>query len=304
MLATYVSITRIGYIALFAGDPESVRLELPAILGVWHRLSVQLGILVGLMAAAQICSRRADRLTWVAGLTGIACASLYGNRFFIALPVAATFLLWDQARQRVSLRVVVIAFMVGVPSLSLIGFWRYQKAPIDVLGPAGLVAYGTLLEFRDLAWSIDHYSGGAHPLLHGSTLGGLVVPMLPGAVWSALGVDKAAVYANSNAVALAREMGQDTPQRIGLYGELFINFGWLGAFVGAVIYGAFLGCVDSRFLALDNAEAVRAIVLAVVAVVVVYAQMGQWDMDTTAVTSTCYPILLLALVAARRYAPQ
>ena len=97
-------------------------------------------------------------------------------------------------------------------------------------------------------------------------------------------------------------MGQDTPQRIGLYGELFINFGWLGAFVGAVIYGAFLGYVDSRFLALENAEAVRAIVLAVVAVVVVYAQMGQWDMDTTAVTSTCYPILLLALVAARRRA--
>jgi len=285
---------------LFAGDPESVRLELPAIGGVWHRLSVQLGIVVGLVAAAQICARRADRLVWIAGLAGIACASLYGNRFFIALPVGATFLLWDQVRKRVSLRMVAITFILGVPALSLLGFWRYQRAPLDILGPAGLVAYGTLLEFRDLAWSIDYYSGGAHPLLHGSTLGGLVVPLLPSPVWSALGVDKAAVYANSNAAVLGREMGQDTPQRIGIYGELFINFGWLGAFFGAFIYGSLLGYVDHRFLALQTGQAVRAIMLAVVAVVVVYAQIGQWDMDTTAVTSTCYPILLLALVAARR----
>ena len=65
--------------------------------------------------------------------------------------------------------------------------------------------FRSLGEFRDLGWTLDYYSG-AHPLLHGSTLGGLVVPLLPSPIWSVVGVDKAAVFAHSNAAVLAQEI--------------------------------------------------------------------------------------------------
>jgi uncharacterized membrane protein YeaQ/YmgE (transglycosylase-associated protein family) len=115
-----------------------------------------------------------------------------------------------------------------------------------------------------------------------------------------MGIDKAAVYAQSNAVVLGQEMWQTTPQRIGIYGEFFINFWWVGAFIGAIVYGLLIGYVDRQILRLDKPGAVRAMILAVIGVVLVYAQIGQWDMDVTAVTSTAYPILLVALFAARR----
>jgi len=299
LVGTYVSIRRIGFVPLLEGDPDSLRFTFPALAGIWLRLSTQVGIVVALMAGVQICARRGNGLIWIAGLSGIVCASMYGNRFFAALPIGAILLLWDQVRNRVSIRIGGIAFLVGVPILALLGYWRYQAAPSEVLSPMMLVLFGTLMEFRDLGWTMDYYSVG-HPLLHGSTLGGVFMPFLPSPAWSALGVDKAAVYANSNAVVLGQQMWQLTPQRVGLYGELFMNFGWMGAFLGALMYGALLAYVDRRVCALRSGEPVRAIVLAVVAVALIYAQIGQWDMDVTAVTSTCYPILLLAVVSARR----
>jgi hypothetical protein len=42
------------------------------------------------------------------------------------------------------------------------------------------------------------------------------------------------------------------------------------------------------------------VLFAVIAAAAVYAQVGQWNMFTSAVTSCCYPVLLLALFTARR----
>jgi hypothetical protein len=300
-LGTYISIRRIGYIPILSGDPESLRVEFPAIAGIWLRFSL-LGIVLALIAGAQVCARRGNGIVWLVGALGLIGASLYGNRFFLALPMGAILLLWDQVRRRVTAKTIGLGLLISVPVLTLLGFWRQQDASVVLLGPVGLVLYGTLGEFRDLGWTLDYYSSGAHPLLHGSTLGGLVVPLLPSPFWSVVGVDKAAIFAHSNAAVLAQEMGQFAAQRVGIYGELFMNFGWLGALSGAVLYGALVGYLDRRFLEVREGDAVKGILIAVVAAATIYAQVGQWNMLTSTITSSCYPILLLALVAARRVA--
>jgi hypothetical protein len=299
VLGTYMTIQKIGYIPALLGDPESQRVEFPTIAGVWFRLSM-LGMVVGLIAGAQVCAGGASWLVWVMGASGIACASLYGNRFFAALPIAAIVLLWDQVRRRFSVRTVFLGLVLGLPALALFFFWRQQDQSVYVLGPVGLILYGTLSEFRDLGWTLDYYSSGAHSLLHGSTLGGLVVPLVPSVLWSTVGVDKGAVFAHSNASVLAQEMGRVTAQRVGVYGELFMNFGWVGAAFGALVYGLLIGYLDRRFLDLRDSRQVRSVIVAVVVAAAVYAQVGQWNMFTSAVVSSVYPILLLALFTARR----
>jgi hypothetical protein len=299
-VGTYMSIQKIGYIPAVLGDPESLRVEFPEIAGAWFRLSM-LGMVVGLIAGVQICARRANWLVWLVGALGLGCASLYGNRFFIALPVGAVTLLWDRVRGRVSARSVALAVGVGMPALALLYFWRqHDTTLVGRLGPLGLILYGSLNEFRDLAWTLDYYSGGGHPLLGGSTLGGLIVPLLPSGVWDAVGIDKIAVFAHSNAAVLAQEMGQTTAQRVGIYGDLFMNFGWVGALIGALFYGVLLGYLDRGLMAVRDGAAVRGVLFAVIAAAAVYAQVGQWNMFTSAVTSCCYPVLLLALFTARR----
>jgi hypothetical protein len=97
-------------------------------------------------------------------------------------------------------------------------------------------------------------------------------------------------------------MGQTTAQRVGIYGELFMNFGWVGALIGALLYGVLLGYLDRGLMAVRDGAAVRGVLFAVIAAAAVYAQVGQWNMFTSAVTSCCYPVLLLALFTARRAA--
>jgi hypothetical protein len=298
LVGTYVSVRRIGYLPILQGDPESLRFEFPTIGGFWYRLSM-LGTIVALMSGAQICARRANSFVWFSGLLGLLCAGAYGNRFFLALPLAAVVLLWDWARRRIGVWTVATALLLGVPALALLGFWRQQTGNLSVLGPAALVLYGTLSEFRDLGWTIDYYSG-SHALLHGSTLGGLIVPLLPSPFWSLVGIDKSQVFEYSNAAVLAQAMGQTTAQRVGVYGELFMNFGWVGALAGAFLYGMFVGYLDRQIMGLRGAAPVRGIVLAVVAAATVFAQVGQWNMFTSAITAYCYPILLLAFFASRR----
>lgn len=300
VIGTWVSIRKIGYIPVLVGDPDSLRVDFPAIAGVWLRLSV-MGVVVGLLVSVQLCARRASwPLIWI-GVVCVACATLFGNRFFAALPLGAAVILWDRIRGRISMRLLVTGVLVIAPAMALLGWWRQQDLSVLVLSPLGLVLYGTLGEFRDLGWTIDYYSGG-HPLLHGSTLGGLVVPLAPSFVWSAVGIDKAAVFANSNAAVLAGNMGVVPAERIGIYGELFMNFGWEGALIGAIGYGLLIGYLDRKFAELRDNDAVRGSLVAVAAVATIYAQVGQWNMLTATIVESFYPILAIALLAGRREA--
>jgi hypothetical protein len=86
----------------------------------------------------------------------------------------------------------------------------------------GQALYGTLGEFRDLGWTIDYYGFGDR-YLHGATFGSVVVPLLPAPAWRLVGIDKSQIYAQSSASMLADAMGQTTGQRVGIYGEFFMN---------------------------------------------------------------------------------
>jgi len=114
-----------------------------------------------------------------------------------------------------------------------------------------------------------------------------------------VGVDKGAIYSQDSATLLAQAMQQTTGQRIGLYGEFFMNFGWIGAIVGALLYGGLIAYLDRQY---ENARPneVRAVLLALTIAAGVFAQIGQLNMFTSTLTGFGYPILIVGLIAARR----
>jgi len=298
-VGTVVAIRKIGYVPVLRGDPAALRVDFPTIGGVWYRLSM-LGVVVALLVSVQACARRADVALWAAGIASLGMVGLYGPRFFVVLPVGVILLLWDRFRARISARLVIATIVFGIPAIGLVFFVRLRtEGPAAALGPLSLALYGSLGEFRDLAWALEHYSEPGR-FLHGGTLGSLVVPLLPSVAWSIVGIDKDAVFAQNSATILADQMGRVTGQRIGVYGELFMNFGWEGALVGALLYGALLGFLDRRFEATQEPGAVGSIVVAVAAATTVFAQIGQLNMFTSTFTAFGYPLLLLALIAARR----
>ena len=124
---------------------------------------------------------------------------------------------------------------------------------------------------------------------------------MPSPVWSLLGVDKATIYAHGSAAVLADAMGEYSGQRIGAYGEFFINFGWTGAILGALLYGTLVAYLDDRFRAVHSQD-VRGVFLALTISSAVFAQIGQLDLFTSTLTGFGYPLALIALLARRRAA--
>ncbi len=296
-VGTIVTIGRIGYVPILTGDPGSARVDFPIIGGVWYRFSM-LGGVTALLVGAQAAARRATRAQYAMGLVSLGLVGLYGPRFFVALPLAVALLLWDRVRAPVRLRRLALLVVVAAPLLALVGYWRERQMSVSLLGPLGLLLYGTFAEFRDLGWALDYYGFGDR-LLHGGTFGSVVVPLLPTPIWQLVGIDKGAIYGHSSASALASAMGQTTGQRIGAYGEFFINFAWVGALVGAALYGVLLAFLDDRFKHVEASE-VRGIFLAMAIATAVFALIGQLDMFTSTLTGFGYPLAVAALVAARR----
>jgi len=296
-IGTFVAIRRIGYIPILTGDPNSARVDFPAIGGFWYRLSM-LGGVAALLVAAQAAARRATVPLYLIGFASLCLVGLYGPRFFVALPLGVSLLLWDKFRAVISIRRIVMFFVVAAPLLAVVGHWRERDQSATLLSPLGVLLYGVLGEFRDIGWALDYYGLGDR-FLHGITLGSLVVPLLPSPVWSVVGIDKAAIYSQNSANLLADAMGQTTGQRIGAYGEFFMNFGWAGAVIGALLYGTLLGYLDDRLRRVDRSD-VWGVFLALAIVTTIFAQVGQLNMFTSTLTGVGYPMAFAVLVAGRR----
>jgi hypothetical protein len=296
-IGTFVSIRRIGYIPILAGDPTSARVDYPSIGGVWYRLSM-LGGVSALLVAILAAARRASLTHYLVGAASLGLVGLYGPRFFVALPLGVAVLLWDRVRNPIRLGRAALLVLIAAPLLALLGYVRERDRSVSLLGPVALSLYGTIGEFRDLAWSLDYYGFGDR-FLHGRTLGSVIVPLLPSPIWRVVGVDKPALYSQDSATLLAQAMGQTTGQRIGAYGELFMNYGWVGALLGAMLYGFLLGYLDDRIRRIDATQ-VRAILLALTLAAAVFAQIGQLNMFTSTLTGFGYPILLVGLIAGWR----
>jgi hypothetical protein len=296
-VGTAVSVRRIGYVPILAGDPTAARMDFPAIGGVWYRLSM-LGGVAAMLVAVLAAARRATLGQYAVGIVSLGMVGLYGPRFFVALPLGVGLLLWDRLRSPIRLSRALLLILIGAPILAIIGYWRSQDTSVTLLAPLGVLFYGTLIEFRDLGWALDHYALGDR-FLHGGTLGSAIVPLLPAPLWRLVGIDKAAIYAHDSATILADAMGQTTGQRIGAYGEFFMNYGWTGALLGAVIYGILLAHLDDRYGRVNGGH-VRGVFLALIIAAATFAQIGQLNMFTSTLTGYGYPIALVALVSARR----
>jgi len=296
-IGTLESLRRIGYIPILSGDPASVRFDFPMIGGIWYRLSVMGGV-GALLAAAQVASRQARLGVYAAGLACLLMVSAYGARFLVALPVGVALLLWDRFRARLPVVRTALMLALVMPIVPLLGYLR-QGFPLSrALGPGGLFFFNTFLEFRDLGWAMDFFGDG-NRLVHGSTLGSVLVPLLPAPLWTLVGIDKAALYSRDSATLVADAMGQTTGQRIGAYGEFFMNYGWPGALLGAALYGVLLAYLDWRFRHSTPGQ-VRSLLLGLTAAAAIFAQIGQLNMFTSTLTGLGYPVLLVALFVARR----
>jgi oligosaccharide repeat unit polymerase len=87
-------------------------------------------------------------------------------------------------------------------------------------------------------WGIINYYSQSENRLHGATFVDIIFSLVPRRIWE----DKKLVY-GSDEVTLHMDLPQTTRTTIGIHGELFANFGYLGV-IAMLVYGWIFGYID------------------------------------------------------------
>lgn len=305
VIGTLASIARIGYIPILRGDIREERLYYAAQAGPFFRMSL-LGTSAAILAGVRWLALGRSSLAMLAVPLGLLCTSLYGPRFFPFVALGVLFICYDSFVKRVAMRNLAIGLAVVV-TLGIGGAIRRERAgtfvfdrpgiAIDARTAALAVGYVSVPEFRDFAWSLDYFADPERRL-HGRTLGGAIVPLLPGRIWSLVGVDKEALYSRDSATLMAEILQVDTGIRIGIMGELYMNFGLAGIAIGMLLFGAFVGWLDRRLGAATLLDPLVPL-YALVTLVSVFALIGILNMFASSVVLFGWPLLLAAFLGAR-----
>jgi hypothetical protein len=286
LVGTIAAIHRIGYIPILRGDIREERLAYADQLGFLYMMSV-MGVPTMILAGVRRFAFGPTTGSNVAIVMGAVCSGLYGPRFFPVLGVATLFLVYDQLKRRIPIWKVALVAGIAIPSL--IGIAVYREADLPVTAPFVTLSYLSFGEFRDFAWSLQYYEDPAHRV-RGETLAGAVVPLLPGKMWSMVGVDKASLYDRSSAQLMSELMKVDVGIRIGIIGELYMNFGITGVLIGMLFFGFLLALIDARLRSATLTTSMAPF-LALVAVLCVFALVGQLNMFGSSISVFGYPLL-------------
>ncbi|HEX2780953.1 MAG TPA: O-antigen polysaccharide polymerase Wzy, partial [Gemmatimonadaceae bacterium] len=227
---------------------------------------------------------------------GLLAVSLFGQRFFPIVAIGSLVVWRDLCIRRVRLRHLAIGAALALGLLITLSIHRSGGTPS--LATLETVGYFAFAEFRDFAWSLGYFADPAYRL-HGATIPGAIVPVLPGAAWSLVGVDKDALFALNSADVMAALSGAPVGIRVGLIGELYMNFGTLGVAIGMVLFGMLLVWLDRRMLGSDSSDPFAPL-LAVTCVLVVFTLVGQLNMFASSINAFGYPIIATGILAARR----
>ena len=306
IVGTLGSLARIGYVPILRGDIREERLYYAAQAGAFFRMSL-CGTSAAILGGIRWFAIGRSVLAATAIVLGLFCTSLYGPRFFPFVAAGVLFICYDSFVRRVRLRHAAVGLLVLV-ALSIGGAIRRERAGTFVFDRPGTsidartavlaVGYVSVPEFRDFAWSLDYFADPDRRL-HGRTLGGAIVPLLPGRIWSLVGVDKEALYSRDSATLMAEILKVDTGIRIGIMGELYMNFGLAGIVLGMLLFGAFVGWLDRRLGAAVLLDPFVPL-YALVALVSVFSLIGILNMFASSVVLFGWPLLLAGLLGARR----
>ena len=292
LVGTLAAIHRIGYIPILRGDIREERLAYADQLGFLYMMSV-MGVPAMILAGVRRFAFGATAGSNIAIVLGAVCSGLYGPRFFPVLGAATLFLVYDQLRRQI--RLWKVALVAGVAIPGLIALAVYREADLPVEAPLVTLSYLSFGEFRDFAWSLQYYEDPAHRV-QGETLAGAIVPLLPGKIWSMVGVDKASLYERSSAQVMSELMKVDVGIRIGIVGELYMNFGVAGVLVGMFLFGLLLAVIDSRLRTATVTTSIAPF-LALVSVLCVFALVGQLNMFGSSISVFGYPLLAAFVLA-------
>jgi oligosaccharide repeat unit polymerase len=274
---TIAGIIRMGTIPLLIREGVGLeRTEYLIRMGIFSKLWF-MNILVVILSAIYLSINVRKNYAVIAiFLLSIAQAMILAARYHVLLGLAASVFIYNQYRRKFKL-IELIIFSILVLVLAVI----ITDVREGRFGTAYAPYYERIIrhsfpEFRDFARTTD-YTQKTGNYLHGKTFVPAIITFFPRQMYEALGMDKSVLMKEfSSASYVSNLWGAKGGIRVGLLGELYINFGLPGILIGMVIFGVFIGFLDYKITTREKLDA-RISIDCLFWSILLYAVLGQID---------------------------
>jgi hypothetical protein len=297
LVLTIAAVWKIGYIPIFKGDIATERFQYASRVGEWTYKLAKLWLLVYLFSFIKLLKNiRLDRGFYIRKnlalifilISSMFFAGIYGARYHQFIMIVFSIIMVNKVIKRIRISYIALLF-IGCAILSVFvviarsRFIREQDLPIHEK-----LIHNTFGEFRTFAYSVQEYP--ERDFLHGKGFLSTLAPMFPKQVWQAFNINKEKL-SNFGSAAIMRDIfGAIAGIRIGIIGEGFINFGYLGIILVPLLSGILFGVLENIFLSLRCFD-VKEIIVAFAISIMMYLPLAQSNALTSAFVFHLYIII-------------
>lgn len=254
---TIAVLWKIGYIPILKGNIASERFSYGIMVGDWTFKLARLWLLVYLFTIIKLLRNiKQDKGFYVRKniplivllIFSMFLEAIYGDRFRHFVMFAFTIIMINKAIGRVRISYLVPIFIVTILLANLVVHIRdthYRDISTTVYERAMLYTFS---EFHSFAHVVQEYPES--DFLHGKAFLGTLAPLLPKQVWAVFNIDKDELYTINSAAIMKEIYGHYAGIRIGIIGEGFINFGYLGVIFVPLLSGILFGILESIFISM------------------------------------------------------
>jgi hypothetical protein len=301
LFGTIYSLYKIGYIPTFSGRElsyERYSSAMGEISKLW-RLNV---IVMVISFYGLIIKKKYKKLSALIFIGSALQLSFFVVRFDLFIGLISCFVLYISTKKferRMLVKLIIIGSLFLFFNIFFVGLRTGSLNPVQSSRHLNFfqrrIAYGTFSEYTSLVELMKSNYGN----LNGRTLLNVPVAFLPKEVWEVFDVDKDEIQEQNAALILANIKGARMGLRTGIMGELYINFGFYGAFF-MVFLGIIFAKIDNLVRAL-NKEDIRFLFLPLFIAILLYTINGQIDSIASFISFYLYIMLILMLFSKKTH---
>ena len=220
--------------------------------------------------------------------------NIYGDRFHLFVMFFFSIIMINKIVGRFKLSYFIGLFFIGLFSSTIISVFRITASlATDKMNIFENIVFSAFGEWREFAYTLKNFP--AVDFLHGKTFVSVVAPMFPKQVWAVFGIDKSELLGYTSAAVMRRIFGHYAGIRIGIAGEGFINFGYLGVAFVSLATGVIFGILENIFLSLKKFD-IKEIFFVFILAMMLFLPAAQTDVITTYFFFYCYFLIACAIV--------
>ena len=225
---------------------------------------------------------------------------LTGKRSYVLIPTFTIIFAYHYYTKKINLWRLIILSAIVVFLVIMVGYVRTGGILIKEIGWSKGIFLSFGGEFTALARIIYKYPEGK--IFEPNTLlKSAILPLFPRQIWAMIGFDKMAEYRLSGLTisSLLYDEAGHSGIRVGMIGELFLEFGLLGIILGMFIFGCVLGILD-RLLKRSHALDIRILFSSFILSIMFYLIVGQFDGAFSNLYYNLYILIIFSLLCRKK----